>query len=128
MNSTLGSRPYWCISRQRSWGLPIPCLYTKKNGQETEVITRELIENLKSLIFKEGNVNFWWTNKYDDKLFQGVEDSSEVQKSMDILDIWFDSGSSFNSVLSKFLSILSYSIIYTLHIIKTYQFDKFGWY
>lgn len=101
MNATLVSRPYWCISRQRSWGLPIPCLYGKNaNNKDDLVINKDLIESLKGLIQKEGNVDFWWTNKHDEQLFKSADlSSNSIIKSKDIFDIWFDSGSSFNSVL-----------------------------
>ena len=99
MNGTLASRPYWCISRQRSWGLPIPCLFTD-DGKE--VITKELVEEVKASIQKDGNVDFWWTNNRGEQLFKTSEKENVKSKSKDIFDIWFDSGSSFNSILGTF--------------------------
>lgn len=101
MNATLKSRPYWCISRQRSWGLPIPCFF-KINAQNKQepVITKEFINKLKDLIKKEGNVDFWWTNKYDEEL-KSTLNEKDLIKSKDIFDIWFDSGSSFNAILNS---------------------------
>ncbi len=107
MNSTLASRPYWCISRQRSWGLPIPCFYDKKSDETGELITKDMIECLKKLIKEEKNADFWWTDKYNEILIDALnlkdtENFKEIVKSKDIFDIWFDSGSSFNSVLGNY--------------------------
>jgi isoleucyl-tRNA synthetase len=99
MTTSLSSRPYWCISRQRSWGLPIPCFYDKNDkDKKNAILDKNLIENLKQLIRTDGNVDFWWTNKYDQRLKSNNEN---VQKSSDIFDIWFDSGSSYNCVLDS---------------------------
>ena len=94
MVSTLANRPYWCISRQRVWGLPIPCLMDPSTGSE-EIINDELISNFKKFIKLDGNADFWWSEKFDREL-----NVNRLPKSKDILDIWFDSGSSFNSVLN----------------------------
>ncbi len=94
MISTLSNRSYWCISRQRVWGLPIPCLYDPSNDT-TEIIDDNLVDNFKNLVKLDGNADFWWSNKYDKEL-----NVKNYKKSRDILDIWFDSGSSFNSVLN----------------------------
>ena len=98
MNATLKSRPYWCISRQRSWGLPIPCFFSENNKQKP-ILNGNFISKLKELIRQEGNIDFWWTEKYDEILKQTLPPHTHAVKSKDIFDIWFDSGSSFNSVL-----------------------------
>ena len=94
MFSTLSNRSYWCISRQRVWGLPIPCLFDSSNDT-AEIIDDNLINTFKNLVKLDGNADFWWSNKYDKEL-----NVKSYSKSKDILDIWFDSGSSFNSVLN----------------------------
>ena len=93
-------------------GLPIPCLYDPSDkDKKNPIITKDLIETMKQLIKKDGCVDFWWSTKYDKCLTKSVSNSNtpqnthtEMEKSKDILDIWFDSGSSFNSVLDNYLS------------------------
>jgi isoleucyl-tRNA synthetase len=94
MISTISARPYWCISRQRAWGLPIPCFYEKADlNRKTPIINKELINTMKSLLMSEGDADFWWSGKHDKVLFNNEE--QRLVKSNDIFDIWFDSGSSF---------------------------------
>jgi isoleucyl-tRNA synthetase len=72
MLTTIASRPYWCISRQRSWGLPIPCLYDRNDvNQKNPIINKEFLALMKDLIKKEGTVDFWWSGKYDAELKKG---------------------------------------------------------
>lgn len=74
MLATLSTRPYWCISRQRSWGLPIPCFYDRETDAQSRqpILDARLVNTLKELIREEGNVDFWWSGKHDKKLEEGL--------------------------------------------------------
>lgn len=56
--SQLQKRPYWCISRQRKWGVPIPVFYRGEN--EEPIVNKETILHLKTLLDKHGT-DFWWS-------------------------------------------------------------------
>ncbi|XP_071164030.1 isoleucine--tRNA ligase, mitochondrial-like isoform X1 [Mytilus edulis] len=103
MQSMLGSRPYWCISRQRVWGLPIPVFYHKQTKQP--LVNRATIDHLKSLVIEHGS-DCWWKLSEEELLptniltKMGLGKASDYVKGEDILDIWFDSGISWAAVLS----------------------------
>jgi len=89
----------WCISRQRVWGVPIPVFYAE-NGEI--IITDETISHVASL-FKENGSNIWFEKEAVDLLPEGFTHPGSpngiFSKETDIMDVWFDSGSSHQGVL-----------------------------
>ena len=89
----------WCISRQRAWGVPIPVFYAE-NGEP--IITDETIEHISNL-FREHGSNVWFEREAKDLLPEGFTHEGSPNgiftKETDIMDVWFDSGSSHQGVL-----------------------------
>lgn len=89
----------WCISRQRVWGVPIPVFYAE-NGES--IITDETIERV-SQLFREYGSNIWFEKDASELLPEGFEHPGSPNgiftKETDIMDVWFDSGSSHQGVL-----------------------------
>lgn len=103
IRSMIYDRSDWCISRQRIWGIPIPILVHK----ETDNIhpkTSELIEKIANFVEKSG-IQAWWDIKVEDLL--SSEEAVYYKKVTDTLDVWFDSGSTYDSVvLIKFKNFI----------------------
>lgn len=92
----------WCISRQRTWGVPIPIFYCEKCGKEH--LTRESIEKVQE-IFREKGSNAWFELSEEELLPEGAKchacGHTKFKKETDIMDVWFDSGSSHVAVLQE---------------------------
>ncbi|MCX8074957.1 MAG: isoleucine--tRNA ligase [Clostridia bacterium] len=100
MANMIKDRSDWCISRQRVWGVPIPIFYCKDCGKE--LITEKTIEIIKKKIEVSGS-NMWY-ELTPEQILQGKVKcacgGSELVKEKDIMDVWFDSGTTYASVLS----------------------------
>ena len=88
----IADRGDWCISRQRTWGVPLPIFYDKETGKE--YITKESMEKVKEIVAKEGT-NAWYEKSVEQLLPDEVltlgKPKSEYVKETDIMDVWFDS-------------------------------------
>lgn len=102
ITSMIVNRPDWCISRQRVWGIPIPILVHKKTDN-IHPNTFELIEKIAQLVDKKG-MQAWWNLKVEDLLSK--EEAIYYKKINDTLDVWFDSGSTYDAVMSKIFKFL----------------------
>lgn len=100
MVGMLESRPDWCISRQRAWGVPIPAFYCLDCGKE--IMTPETLRKVEELIAAEGS-DAWFLREAEEILggdFCCPEcGGSRLRKETDILDVWFESGVSHEAVL-----------------------------
>ncbi|RXJ98709.1 isoleucine--tRNA ligase [Arcobacter sp. CECT 8986] len=97
LKSMLEGRPDWCISRQRDWGVPIAFFRNKKTD---EIIFDEKVLNYVAMIFEQKGCDAWYDLSIEELLYPGSGlNPEDLEKTMDILDVWFDSGSTQNAVL-----------------------------
>lgn len=98
----LESRPDWCISRQRSWGVPIPAVYCKACNEA--VLTGALCDHIASIFEQEGS-DAWYIRPLAELLPPGLKCANcggrDFMREEDILDVWFDSGVSWASVVER---------------------------
>jgi isoleucyl-tRNA synthetase len=110
MISMLKNRPDWCLSRQRLWGVPLPIFYCNKCSHP--ILNLQVINRIAEIFYFKGS-NAWFEMS-ESELLKGLDiqctmcKSTEFRKEQDILDVWFDSGASFEAVLSN-------KFYYTLH-------------
>ena len=92
----------WCISRQRTWGVPLPIFYCKEC--EKEYVTNESLDKIINIVREKGT-NAWFDMTEKELMPEGAKCSecgcTEFRKETDIMDVWFDSGSTHESVLAE---------------------------
>ncbi len=97
LKSMIETRPDWCVSRQRVWGVPLPIFVSKKTKEI--LVDDEIIENIASIYEKEGS-DCWFSD--NPQRFLGDKyNAEEYEKLSDIVEVWFDSGSTHSFVLEK---------------------------
>ena len=102
ISSMIASRPDWCISRQRAWGVPIPAMDCAKCGEA--ILNAELVAKA-AAVFDTYGADAWYERPIEEFLPAGLAcpscGGSEFERERDILDVWFDSGSSHEAVLAR---------------------------
>jgi len=97
LKSMIETRPDWCVSRQRVWGVPLPIFVNKKTKEI--LVDDEVTENIASIYEKEGS-DCWFSD--DPQRFLGNKyNAKDYDKLSDIVEVWFDSGSTHSFVLEK---------------------------
>lgn len=98
----VGNRPDWCVSRQRSWGVGIPAFYCNACGEA--ILAKESVGAVVALVEREGS-DAWYAHSAEEILPEGYvcpscgADKTQLRKETDVLDVWFDSGSTNRAVL-----------------------------
>lgn len=100
LKNMIRERKDWCISRQRKWGVPIPVFYCDSCGKE--IIDKDLMENVSEIFGKEGS-DAWYAHESEYFIPEEYKcphcgESKGFSKEKDIMDVWFDSGSSHRAV------------------------------
>ncbi len=97
LKSMIETRPDWCVSRQRVWGVPLPIFVNKKNNEI--LVDDEVFENIAKIYEKEGS-DCWFSDN-PQKFLGSKYKADDFEKLQDIVEVWFDSGSTHSFVLEK---------------------------
>ncbi|KAK6538723.1 isoleucine-tRNA ligase [Orbilia ellipsospora] len=94
----VADRDEWCISRQRTWGVPIPALYEVETGDA--LLTEESVEHVISVIEKKGT-DAWWSDPDSEEWVAPQYRDKKYTRGVETMDVWFDSGTSWTLIREK---------------------------
>ncbi|MFC2968846.1 isoleucine--tRNA ligase [Acidimangrovimonas pyrenivorans] len=99
--SMIESRPDWVLSRQRAWGVPLTCFVKKgaKPGDDDFLLRDEAVNKRVVAAFEEKGADVWYVKGFKEEVLAGLHDPEAYEQVFDILDVWFDSGSTHAFVL-----------------------------
>jgi isoleucyl-tRNA synthetase len=99
ITAMVGERSDWCISRQRSWGVPIPVFYDEETGEP--LLNAETIAHVQAIFAQQGS-DAWWQLSVEELLPASYSNNGRTyRQGMDTMDVWFDSGSSWAAVVQQ---------------------------
>ncbi len=94
--STVAARPDWCISRQRTWGVPLPVFY---DANDDPILDEKLIRKVADIIEKRGS-NYWFETS-DEQIAKDLRIDQKITRRLDTIDVWIDSGVSHRAVCRR---------------------------
>ena len=97
--SMMEARPDWVMSRQRAWGVPLSCFIRELGKGEVEILRDAAVNERIAAAFRESGADAWYDDGAKERFLKGLYDPSDWTKVDDILDVWFDSGSTHSFVL-----------------------------
>ncbi|WP_055076834.1 isoleucine--tRNA ligase [Pseudanabaena sp. 'Roaring Creek'] len=129
ITSMVQERSDWCISRQRTWGVPIPVFYDEETNEP--LLTEETVTHIQELIREHGS-DVWWEREVEELLPESYKNSDrKYRKGTDTMDVWFDSGSSWAGVLggeSHNSKLVPYELNYPADIYLEGSDQHRGWF
>jgi isoleucyl-tRNA synthetase len=101
LHSMIENRPDWVLSRQRAWGVPLTC-FVKKGAKPTDpdfLLRDKRVNDRIVAAFEVEGADVWYVKGFKEKVLAGLHDPSDYEQIFDVLDVWFDSGSTHAFVL-----------------------------
>ncbi|MDF2232120.1 isoleucine--tRNA ligase [Albimonas sp. CAU 1670] len=93
LHSMIEARPDWVLSRQRAWGVPLTCFMRETGPGQVEVLRNAEVNARIEAAFREEGADAWFKDGAKERFLDGIVDPAEWTKVDDVLDVWFDSGS-----------------------------------